>query len=114
MNRKTLLLVMSVILLSIYTMLTDPYTSNTLLDNVPYGIELLFLVKVFILSITLITMMNYLVDVIVDRAYGVDEKDLVKQAMNTPEGAGHILISRAIIFLSGGVIILGVLIYFGM
>ena len=111
MKRKNILMVLSTLMLVVYMLLTDPYSDNSLLDNIPYGIQLVFLIKVLILSLTLITMMSYLVDLLTDTSYGVDEKILVDKAMDTPSGAGYIMISRAIIFLAGAIIILGVLLY---
>ena len=111
MKRKNILMVLSTLILVVYMLLTDPYSDNSLLDNIPYGIQLVFLVKVLILSLALITMMSYLVDTLTDKSYGVDEKVLVDKAMDTPSGAGYIMISRAIIFLAGAIIILGVLLY---
>ena len=111
MKRKILLMLVSTFALVVYMLLTDPYSDNSLLDNIPYGIQLIFLVKVLILSLALITMMSYLVDTLTDKSYGVDEKILVGKALNTADGAGAILVSRAIIFLAGAIIILGVLLY---
>lgn len=111
MKRKNILMVLSTLILVVYMLLTDPYSDNSLLDNIPYGIQLVFLIKVLILSLMLITMMSYLVDLLTDTSYGVDEKILVDKAMDTPSGAGYIMISRAIIFLAGAIIILGVLLY---
>ena len=111
MKRNFLLMLISIFTLVIYMLLTDPYSDNSLLDNIPYGIQLVFLIKVLILSLMLITMMSYLVDLLTDTSYGVDEKILVDKAMDTPSGAGYIMISRAIIFLAGAIIILGVLLY---
>lgn len=111
MKRKNILMVLSTLMLVVYMLLTDPYSDNSLLDNIPYGIQLVFLIKVLILSLMLITMMSYLVDLLTDTSYGVDEKILVDKAMDTPSGAGYIMISRAIIFLAGAIIILGVLLY---
>lgn len=111
MKRKVLLMLISAFALIIYMLLTDPYSDNSILDNIPYGIQLVFLVKVLILSLSLITMMSYLVDTLTDKSYGIDEKVLVNKAIETPAGAGNILISRAIIFLAGAIIIYGVLQY---
>lgn len=111
MKRKIILMLVSTFALVVYMLLTDPYSDNSLLDNIPYGIQLIFLVKVLILSIALITMMSYLVDTLTDKSYGVDEKVLVDKALDTPSGAGNILISRSIIFLAGAIIIYGVLQY---
>lgn len=111
MKRKIILMLVSTLALVIYMLLTDPYSDNSLLDNIPYGIQLVFLVKVLILSLSLITMMSYLVDTLTDKSYGVDEKVLVDKALDTPAGAGYILVSRSIIFLAGAIIILGVLLY---
>lgn len=111
MKRKSILMLVSTIALVLYMLLTDPYSDNSLLDNIPYGIQLVFLVKVLILSLVLITMMSYLVDHLTDKSYGVDEKILVTKALETPAGAGYILVSRAIIFLAGAMIIMGVLLY---
>ncbi len=111
MSKKIIIMLVSTFTLVMYMLLTDPYSDNSLLDNIPYGIQMVFLLKVLILSLVLITMMSYLVDTLTDKSYGVDEKVLVDKAMDTPSGAGYILLSRAIIFLSGAIIILGVLIY---
>lgn len=111
MKRKIILMLVSTFILVLYMLLTDPYSDNSLLDNIPYGIQLVFLVKVLILSLVLITMMSYLVDHLTDKSYGVDEKILVNKALETPSGAGYILVSRAIIFLAGAMIIMGVLLY---
>lgn len=111
MKRNFLLMLISTFVLIVYMLLTDPYSDNSLLDNIPYGIQLVFLVKVLILSVALITMMSYLVDTLTDKSYGIDEKVLVDKALETPVGAGNILISRAIIFLAGAIIIYGVLQY---
>lgn len=111
MKKRILLLLISSITLVLYMLLTDPYTDNSLLDNIPYGIQLVFLIKVLILSFVLILMMSFIVDTLMDKSYGVDEKDFVHKAVETATGAGMILISRAIIFLAGAIIILGVLLY---
>lgn len=111
MKRHVVMFLISLFLLVAYMVITDPYTDNSLLSDIPYGIALVLLIKVFFLSLTFITMMSYLMDVLVDKSYGIDEKVLVEKANDTPSGAGYVLIARSLIFLSGAIIILGVLLY---
>lgn len=111
MKRHVIMFLVSLFLLVAYMVVTDPYTDNSLLSDIPYGIALVLLIKVFFLSITFISMMSYLMDVLVDKSYGIDEKVMVEKANDSPSGAGYVLIARSIIFLSGSIIILGVLLY---
>lgn len=109
--KKSLLTLLSLLVLVAYIIVTDPFTNESILDNLPYGIAAVFLLKSFLLSISFILLMSYIVDLITDRSYGVDEKELVRTAKETSNGAGFILIARSIIFLAGAIIILGVLLY---
>ena len=109
--KKSLLTLLSLVVLGIYMIVTDPFTNESFLDNIPYGIAAIFIIKSFLLSIAFIQLMSYIVDLITDRSYGLDEKALVKTAKETANGAGAILVARSIIFLAGAIIILGVLIY---
>ncbi len=111
MKRKTIILLMSLLALVVYMLMTDPFIDDPLSSNIPYGIGLVLISKVFLLSVVLITLLSYLVDAIVDKSFGVDEKLLVQKANDTPTGAGYILMARSIIILAGSIIILGVLIY---
>lgn len=112
MIRKFIVFTLSFLLLVVYMILMDPYSNSTLLADIPYGIALLFLVKVFLLIIVLTTMLHILLDYVLDKTYGgYNEPDIVKKAMESPEGAGSIMTSRSLRYIADALIVLGVLIY---
>lgn len=109
MIRKVLMFILSIVLLAIYMLATDPYTNNSLLSDIPYGIQLVFLAKTFLLLFVMMTIMNLFTDHTLDKTYGFDELEVSKKAMETPEGAGYLMISRSIRYLAIAIIIVGVL-----
>lgn len=109
--RKLIMLLLSVVLLSVYMIIVDPFSNAGILEDIPYGIALLFLVKVFLLSVALITLLNSLTDLQVDDSHGNDERLYARMASKEPTGASVLMVSRGLIYVANALIILGVLIY---
>lgn len=107
--RRTMLLALSLFILVSYLILIDPYTNNTLLSDIPYGIQLVFIVKTFALLFVLNTMMNLFTDQTLDKTYGYDESEIAKEAMKTPEGAGYLMLSRSLRYVAIALLIIAVL-----
>ena len=107
--RRILTFALSLIMLTAYLILVDPYTNNTLLSDIPYGIQLVFLVKTFLLLFVLNMLMNLFTDQTLDRTYGFDESDIAKQAMKSPEGAGYLMLSRSLRYVALALLIIAVL-----
>lgn len=112
MLRQTIIFAVSFLLLVTYMILMDPFTDSTVLENIPYGIALLFLVKVFLLIIVLTTMLHILLDYVLDKTYGgVGESELVEIALKDPQAAASVLNSRSLRYIADAIIVLGVLVY---
>ena len=107
--RRVLWFILSLLMLIGYLLVTDPYANNNLLTDIPYGIQLVFVVKTFLLLFVLISMLNLFTDPSLDKTYGYDELDICKKAMQSAEGAGYLMISRSLRYISIAIIILGVL-----
>lgn len=111
MIRKYLMLVLTSILLIAYMLITDPYADVSLMNDIPYGIALVFLLKAFLLIGVLISLLHITTDYQLDRSYGVDEKELVDVAKNDPVAASNIMLSRSIRYVASAIVILAVLLF---
>ena len=107
--RKSLMFILSVIMFVAYILIVDPYTDVNLLANIPYGVELVFLVKTFLMIFVLVTMMNLFTDQALDSTYGYDESVISKKAMESAEGAGYLMISRSLRYIAIAILIFGIL-----
>lgn len=109
MLRKLVLSIISIAALVAYMILMDPYSNNTILDDIPYGIALMFLVKTFLIISVLITVNHLLLDYQLDSTYQVDEKELVRIASKDASAAASLMISRSLRYIANAIIIFGVL-----
>lgn len=108
--KKISMFIFSLILFVGYMILTDPFT-NSMLDDIPYGIALVFTVKTFLMLFLIATMMHLFIDRSLDKTYGFDESEITKKAMESGEGAGYLMVSRSLRYISVAIVLLGVLYY---
>lgn len=108
--KKIIMFIFSLLLFVGYMLLTDPFTSNVL-DDIPYGIALVFTIKTFLLLFVISTMIHLFLDRSLDKTYGLDESEIVKKAMESAEGAGYLMVSRSLRYISVAIVVLGVLYY---
>jgi len=109
-SRRKWLLIASSAALALYMIAMDPFSNTGLLINIPYGVALLMMIKIFLLIVVILSLFHFLMDIDLDRSHG-DDKDLAEIAGRISTGAGYVLIARSIRFLAGSMIVLGVLIY---
>jgi len=92
-------------LLFAYYLVLDP--DLNIISSLPFGLGLITVIHVFVLSAALITMIEVLPRWLVDD--GVDEeKEIVKEAMRTSQGSGMIYLGISIRVIAYAVITAGV------
>jgi hypothetical protein len=102
LNKRSITLVVSFCMFILYFMLTDP--DANLVSNLPFGVQIVLLLSILILSALCITFMETFTDIYTDEI-AADEKDLAKMASNTSEGSGLVLQAKSIRLLAYAIII---------
>ena len=88
----------------IYFLSVDP--DSTVLQNIPFGVDIILAIRIFILAIIGIVLIEFIPDFFVDDIYGKEE-DARKIANRTSTGAGMVLIAKSIRLFGYSIIVAG-------
>ena len=101
-SKKALLLLASLLMFVGYFLVTDPDTK--LIQELPFGAQLVMLMPIFVIGALSIAFIETYTDIYTDDI-AKDEGEIAKQARNTAEGAGLVLIAKSIRIFAYAVIL---------
>ena len=100
-GRKIVLSVLAIVMFVGYFLLTDP--DMEIIKELPFGTQLVLLMSMFFIGAMIIAFIETYTDIYTDDI-AKDEKRIANVALESPEGAGYILIAKSIRILAYSII----------
>ena len=100
-SRRIVLSLLAVVMFVGYFLITDP--DMEIIKELPFGTQLLLLMSMFFMGAMIIAFIETYTDIYTDDI-AKDEKRIANAALESPEGAGYILIAKSIRILAYAII----------
>ena len=100
-SRRIVLSLLAVVMFVGYFLITDP--DMEIIKELPFGTQLLLLMSMFFMGAMVIAFIETYTDIYTDDI-AKDEKRIANVALESPEGAGYILIAKSIRILAYAII----------
>lgn len=100
-SKRIVILFLSLVMFVGYFLITDP--DAKIIQELPFGSQLVMLVALFVVAALAIAFIETYTDIYTDEI-AKDEGEIAKQARNTAEGAGYVLIAKSVRILAYAIV----------
>ncbi len=100
-GKKIWLSIIAIVMFVGYFLITDP--DMEIVKELPFGTQLVLLMSIFFIGAMVIAFIETYTDIYTDEI-AKDERKIANAAMESPNGAGHILIAKSIRILAYAII----------
>lgn len=105
-SRRIVLSILAIVMFIGYFLITDP--DMEILKELPFGTQLVLLMSIFFIGAMVIAFIETYTDIYTDDI-AKDEKRIASVALESPEGAGYILIAKSVRILAYAIIMAAVI-----
>lgn len=105
-GRRVVLSILAIVMFIGYFLITDP--DMEILKELPFGTQLVLLMSIFFIGAMVIAFIETYTDIYTDDI-AKDEKRIASVALESPEGAGYILIAKSVRILAYAIIMAAVI-----
>ncbi len=105
-SRRVVLSILAIVMFIGYFLITDP--DMEILKELPFGTQLVLLMSIFFIGAMVIAFIETYTDIYTDDI-AKDEKRIASVALESPEGAGYILIAKSVRILAYAIIMAAVI-----
>ena len=105
-SRRVVLSILAILMFIGYFLITDP--DMEILKELPFGTQLVLLMSIFFIGAMVIAFIETYTDIYTDDI-AKDEKRIASVALESPEGAGYILIAKSVRILAYAIIMAAVI-----
>ena len=105
-SKRVVLSILAIVMFIGYFLITDP--DMEILKELPFGTQLVLLMSIFFIGAMVIAFIETYTDIYTDDI-AKDEKRIASVALESPEGAGYILIAKSVRILAYAIIMAAVI-----